>query len=292
MNPVQSANLNKHTSSIKALIAIILIALLIVPLAACEKPGRPSATNADYVGIWICYQSRVQKDRSEYELGKGINMYLVIMKDGTAYEVVTTDGADPIGMEYRWERTREDKQARTDSGIILFNDQYENPFVYYDAGEKPHFIDERLVKGNLSIDYGYRSDYYEKVSNDPQDTEWLPGASQQSSSGPKKAAAPDGSISWNDAKSHIGERVTVYGPVKDSSFLSSSNGQPSYIDIGAVYPDERRVTIVVWGEDRGNFPDAPESMYLGKTICVTGEVYSYENVCYIKVVTPSQIEVL
>ena len=50
--------------------------------------------------------------------------------------------------------------------------------------------------------------------------------------------------------------------------------------------------MVVWGENRGNFPDAPESMYQGKTVCVTGELYSYDNTTYVKVATPDQVTVL
>lgn len=103
---------------------------------------------------------------------------------------------------------------------------------------------------------------------------------------------PEGAIDWTEAKAHIDEVVTVYGPVKDYSFLTGSNGQPCYIDIGAAYPDDSRVSMVVWGEDRGNFPDAPESMYQGKTVCVTGELYSYDNTTYVKVATPDQVTVL
>jgi hypothetical protein len=62
--------------------------------------------------------------------------------------------------------------------------------------------------------------------------------------------------------------------------------------MGAAYPDKSGVSIVIWGEDRGGFPAAPEDMYLGKTICVTGEIYVYDGACYIEAQSPLQIEVI
>ena len=147
-------------------------------------------------------------------------------------------------------------------------------------------------KGNLAGDYGYRIDYFEKVSNDPNDPAWLPAIAASPASETNAPGIPDGAIDWTEAKGHIGETVTVYGPVKDSSYLRESNGQPTYIDIGAAYPDDSRVSMVVWGEDRGNFPDDPECMYLGKTVCVTGELYAYDNATYVKVARPDQVQVL
>lgn len=107
-----------------------------------------------------------------------------------------------------------------------------------------------------------------------------------------KSQIPDGAIKWTEAKKHIGETVTIYGPVKGSKYASTSNGEPTFIDLGASYPDTSRVTIVVWGEDRDNFSGSPEDMYGGKTVCVTGEVYEYRGVCNIEAQVPSQIRVI
>jgi hypothetical protein len=109
---------------------------------------------------------------------------------------------------------------------------------------------------------------------------------------PPQPQISNGAIDWTEAAQHIGETVTIYGPVAGSTYASTSNGQPTYIDIGASYPDARRVSIVVWGEDRGNFSVLPENAYLGEPICVTGEIYVYDNACYIKVQSPSQIQVM
>ena len=282
-------------STFRVIALIIMVMALMASLAACEKPGRPNATRADYAGIWACYESSADGDKVGYEIGKGINQFLVINEDGSAHYLITMDGGNLQGMECRWHETTESKSAGTDSGIALVGDGFENPFTYYDTGSQPmetHFIDKRLVKGNLVVDYGNRKDYFEKVSNDPGDPRWTAIMGSGSAPTGKAAGIPDGAIDWTEAKAHIGEVATVYGPVKDSSYLRESNEQPTYIDIGTAYPDNSRVSMVVWGEDRGNFQGDPESMYLGKTVCVTGELYAYDNVTYMKVARPDQIQVL
>ncbi len=110
--------------------------------------------------------------------------------------------------------------------------------------------------------------------------------------GEKQSSIPPYAVSWQEAYQCIGETVTIYGPVVEIEYAESSSNQPTFIDIGAPYPDENRLTVVIWGEDRNAFPEAPELLYEGKTICITGEVYLYDNVCNIKAASPSQIEIL
>lgn len=126
----------------------------------------------------------------------------------------------------------------------------------------------------------------------------IPASAEDDSNAPvpknpeSNSVKPDGAIIWTEAHQHIGSTITLYGPIVGSSYNPQSNGQPAYIDMGSSYPDPNRVSLVVWGEDRANFENAPESLYLGKTICVTGEVYTYNNTCYIKVISPDQILIL
>lgn len=124
------------------------------------------------------------------------------------------------------------------------------------------------------------------------------GSSDQSategsdSNSAQESLIPEGAISWQEAASHIGETVAVYGPVVKINYESSVNGQPTYLDIGAAYPDKSGVTAIIWGEDRFRFNKAPEALYEGKTVCVTGELYVYNGQCDIKVTSPSQIQIL
>lgn len=104
---------------------------------------------------------------------------------------------------------------------------------------------------------------------------------------------PPPAIPWYEAKDHIGEWATgnnpVYGPVVGASYRPDISGQPTWLNIGEDYPSQNRFVVIIWGENRGNFPQAPENYYLGKTIYVTGLITEYEEVPQIEVTSPDQI---
>ncbi|MEW5857599.1 MAG: hypothetical protein AB1861_09490 [Cyanobacteriota bacterium] len=119
---------------------------------------------------------------------------------------------------------------------------------------------------------------------------------EKTSSAPKPAPEPappqqPSGISWNEARYHIGERTTVYGPVASTYWATGSKGQPTFINLGNAYPNTNRFTAIIWVQNRGNFSFAPESYYGGKTISVTGLIVDYEGVPEIEVTSPSQIQV-
>lgn len=101
---------------------------------------------------------------------------------------------------------------------------------------------------------------------------------------------PSGAIAWNEAINHVGERATVCGLVAGTHWASSSNGKPTFLNVGKDYPDSNRFTVVIWIQSRDNFPQAPEVYYLGKTICVTGLITEYEGIAQIEAKDPSQIQ--
>jgi hypothetical protein len=109
---------------------------------------------------------------------------------------------------------------------------------------------------------------------------------------PQTPQIPSGAISWSDAGQHIGETATIYGQVMSVKFASGSNGQPTFINLGADYPKSNRVQVLIWGQNRGNFSSTPESMYRGKTICVSGYIDTYNGVVQIEVTSPNQIEII
>lgn len=107
------------------------------------------------------------------------------------------------------------------------------------------------------------------------------------------AATPvDQAVSWRNAADHIGETATIVGPVAGTFYDPAVNGEPTFLNVGRDYPDPDRFTVVIWGDDRGAFPGAPESMYKGRTIRVTGFVSEYEGRPQVEITWPGAIEVV
>ena len=96
-------------------------------------------------------------------------------------------------------------------------------------------------------------------------------------------------LNWDQAKDFVGEVKTVCGLVKSAFFAESSEGQPTFLNIGKDYPDPARFSVIIWGEDRQNFPQPPEQAYLNQKICVTGEIQEYDGIAEIFAEDPSQI---
>lgn len=247
------------------------------------------------------YESWVKEGRSADNVTSGC--YFIYTNDGSRYVMYyfdnnTKDGCWKINL---YDKDGESAQLSiylTEDGIFSyagttdgagFNTPKERDRI--DSKGEFYFDQARETMDNLDFTYLVRLN--PETSTPWNELEEQPSQQQEDTAiSDNELKAPEGSIDYSEAKSHIGETITVFGEVKASDYLSNSNYQPTYIDIGAAYPDESRVTMVVWGEDRGNFPGEPESIYLGKTICVEGELYEYEGVVYVKVETPDQIQVL
>ena len=91
------------------------------------------------------------------------------------------------------------------------------------------------------------------------------------------------------AQNHIGEKATVCGEVVSTHYASSSNGEPTFLNLDEPYPNQV-FTAVIWGDDRANF-DEPEVKYRGKNVCVTGKIKSYRGAAEIILYSPKQISV-
>jgi DNA/RNA endonuclease YhcR with UshA esterase domain len=100
------------------------------------------------------------------------------------------------------------------------------------------------------------------------------------------------STSWSskDAAGHVGERGTVCGPVVDTRYATGSNGKPTFLNFDRAYPDHTMV-VVIWGSDRGAFPNSPQTYYRGKDVCATGLIESYKGTPEIVARDGGQLEV-
>ncbi len=97
-------------------------------------------------------------------------------------------------------------------------------------------------------------------------------------------------ISASDAAAHVGEMAEVCGQVASAAYLGTVGGRPTFLNFERPYPDQV-FTVVIWGSNRKNFDGRPESLYDGKTLCVTGKVAVHEGVPQIIVEHPDQITI-
>ena len=119
------------------------------------------------------------------------------------------------------------------------------------------------------------------------------GSSSQSSrsySTNNTAATSTSSIRSSEASRHVGSRKTVCGPIVDSRYATSSNGKPTFLNFDKAYPNHPFV-VVIWGSDRGKFPDKPERHYKGSNVCASGLIESYKGKPQIIARSESQLEV-
>ncbi len=92
--------------------------------------------------------------------------------------------------------------------------------------------------------------------------------------------------SWRAARTMVDEPAPILlkGRVVRAYYASTSRGRPTFLDIGNGYPNRNRVTVVIWGKDRRNFPIGPEKMFSrGSSVCVMGFVYLFHGVPNIEV---------
>lgn len=102
---------------------------------------------------------------------------------------------------------------------------------------------------------------------------------------------PVQTINWDEAFYYVDELAVICGPVVDSYYAASTNGQPTFLNIGREYPDPDRFTALIWGSSLEAFPFNPDEYYLGKTVCIKGVIEEYEGMYEIEVRRPEQIEV-
>ena len=68
----------------------------------------------------------------------------------------------------------------------------------------------------------------------------------------------------DDAINHVGESASVCGIVASAKYATSTNRQPTFLNLDRPYPNQV-FTAVIWGADRDQFSYSPESLQ-GTTI--------------------------
>lgn len=95
-------------------------------------------------------------------------------------------------------------------------------------------------------------------------------------------------IPAKDAAKYLNNTVEICDQVYGGKFLS--NAGITLVDMGGAHPHEY-LTLLIKGDDRKKFKDAPETALKGKKVCVTGKVVDYKGKPEIVITDPSQIKV-
>lgn len=104
------------------------------------------------------------------------------------------------------------------------------------------------------------------------------------------AAAAPPRVPDRDAHRHIGKEVTVCGHVAGATWMEGLRGRPTFLNLGGVYPNQA-FTVVIWDDARAKFDTAPNVLFDGADICVTGKVETYKGKPQIVVRNPKQITI-
>jgi len=93
-----------------------------------------------------------------------------------------------------------------------------------------------------------------------------------------------------EVSKHIHDSVTVCGKIYGGKFLDAAKNQPTFLNMGAAYPDQL-LTIVIWGGTRKSFTYKPEEHLKGRQVCVTGKIEIFKEKPQIVVQQAAQLQV-
>lgn len=95
------------------------------------------------------------------------------------------------------------------------------------------------------------------------------------------------SIKLEEVSKHIGDSVTVCGKVADMRYFENSKNKPTFLNIGAKYPDQS-LTLVIWETARALFTTKVDDL-MNKEICITGRIILFKEKPEIIIERPEQI---
>ena len=101
------------------------------------------------------------------------------------------------------------------------------------------------------------------------------------------AALSQTNIKLDEVSEHTGDSVTVCGLVADLRYFENAKNQPTLLNIGAAFPDNK-LTAVIWGDVRKEFKQ-PVDEFKGKQVCITGIITIYKEKLQIIIDKPDQI---
>ncbi|HVX28607.1 MAG TPA: hypothetical protein VHB70_19815 [Parafilimonas sp.] len=97
-------------------------------------------------------------------------------------------------------------------------------------------------------------------------------------------------VKLEDAAKHVGDSVVVCGKVADAAFVESMENSPTFLNLGAAYPNQL-LNLVIWKNQRDQYDPAPEVLYVNKNVCVTGKIELINDLPEIVIYDKSQLKI-
>ena len=117
----------------------------------------------------------------------------------------------------------------------------------------------------------------------------LPEVASETSGANANGSSCASPLDWTDARSSVGADYAFKGNVVNVTRRSDVKGDPTWIEIGARYPDTRRLTAVIWGTNYPSVEPAIHDVAVGDLICINGRVGMHDNAAQISINSPHQI---
>ncbi len=95
-------------------------------------------------------------------------------------------------------------------------------------------------------------------------------------------------IKLDDVQNHVGDSVKLMAKIYSGKYLENVERTPTFLDVGGKYPHEK-LTLVIFGDVRKQFKNAPETFYEGRQEWITGKIELYKNKPQIIINSPDQI---
>ena len=96
-------------------------------------------------------------------------------------------------------------------------------------------------------------------------------------------------IELKDVLKHIGDSVQLYGVIYGGKYLENVKGSPTYLNVGADYPNAP-LTLVMLGSVRNNYwKHTPETSLIGKDCLIFGKLELYKDKPQIVIYSSKQL---
>jgi hypothetical protein len=90
------------------------------------------------------------------------------------------------------------------------------------------------------------------------------------------AANAQKEIKIEDIRNYVGDSVKLMAEVYSGKYFETTANTPTYLNVGGSYPNPP-LTLVIWGDVRKQFKNAPETFYPGRKEWIAGKVELYKN---------------